>query len=100
MNHTIIANRTDEPPLVLQVASDLPTCELTDAVKAAVSDFVTSGTDEAENALSTTSGQFNWGDTALWLPDEYAKRHGFRIASSAVADLIVNHDDSLMPDMA
>ena len=84
MNHTIIANRTGEPPLVLQVASDLPTCELTNAVKAAVSDF----------------GQFNWGDAALWMPDEYAKRHGFRIASSAVADLIVNHDDSLMPDMA
>lgn len=100
MNHTIIANRTGEPPLVLQVASDLPTCELTDAIKAAVSDFVTSGTDEAENALSATSGQFNWGDAALWMPDEYAKRHGFRITSSAVADLIVNHDDSLMPDMA
>lgn len=97
MVHVIDAYRQDEPSLVLRVKSDLPSEGLEQAARDAVKDFLENGGLEAGNAMSATCGIFNWGDLALWLPEKFAKAHGFEILDARVADLTVHHDESLLP---
>lgn len=97
MVHVINAYRQDEPSFVLRVKSDLPSESLEQAAKDAVKDFLENGGLEADNAMSATCGNFNWGDLALWLPEKFAKTHGFEILDARVADLTVCHDESLLP---
>lgn len=97
MVHVINAYRQDEPSLVLQVKSDLPSGSLEQAARDAVKDFLENGGLEADNAMSATCGNFNWGDMALWLPEKFARAHGFEIMDARVADLTVCHDESLLP---
>lgn len=97
MIHTVNAYRQEEPILVLRIKSDLPSGQLEQAARDAVKDFLENGGSEADNALSATCGNFNWGDMALWLPEKFAKAHGFEIVDSCVADLTVCHDESLLP---
>ena len=98
MVHVIDAYRQDEPSLVLRVKSDLPTSSLEQAAKNAVKDFLENGGLEADNAMSATCGNFNWGDLALWLPEKFARAHGFEVLDARVADLAVHHDESLLPE--
>lgn len=97
MTHIVNAYRQDGPSLVLQVKSDLPSGSLEQAARDAVKDFLENGGPEAGNAMSATCGNFNWGDLALWLPEKFAKAHGFEILGASVADLTVHHDESLLP---
>ena len=82
--------------LLIEVESDLTGYELLDAVREAAKAFLSSGHPEAEKALSAGGG-FNWGDLALWLPCSYAARFRFKIMDTYVTDLIVPHDESLLP---
>lgn len=97
MTHTVIARIVDGPPLVIRIKSDVAAGNLKAAIKDAVTDFLENGGDKADNALSATNDSFNWGDFALWLPEEYAKKHGFEVLDASVADLTVDHDESLLP---
>lgn len=87
----------DGSRLIIEVESDLTGYELLDAVREAAKAFLSSGHPEAEKALSAGCGCFNWGDLALWLPCGYAARFGFKIMDTHVTDLIVPHDESLLP---
>lgn len=97
MVHVINAYRQDGPDLVLQVKSNLPSGSLEQAARDAVKDFLENGGPEAGNAMSAACGNLNWGGLALWLPEKFAKAHGFEILDARVADLTVRHDESLLP---
>lgn len=98
MLHIVNAYRQDEPSLILRVKSDLPSSSLEQAARDAVKDFLENGGLEADNALSATCGNFDWGGLALWLPERFAKAHGFEILDASVADLTVRHGESLLPE--
>lgn len=97
MVHIIIARQLEAPNLIIRVKTDIPVQDLKAAIKDAVTDFLENGGDKADNALSATCDNFNWGDFALWLPEEYAKKHGFEVLDASVASLTVDHDESLLP---
>ena len=86
-----------EPDLSIRIRTDLPLGDITRAVKDAVTDFLENGGNGADTALSATGGNFNWGDMALWLPESYAKAHGFEVLGASPVDLVVAHDQSLLP---
>ena len=98
MTHVINAYRQDEPSLVIRVRSDLPSEDLARAARDAVKDFLEHGGLEAGNAMSATCNNFNWGNLAMWLPEKFARAHGFEILDAGVADLTVCHDESLLPE--
>lgn len=97
MIHTIIARQIDEPSLVIRIRTDIPVQELKAAIKDAITDFLENAGDKADTALSATNDNFNWGDFALWLPEEYAKKHGFEVLDTGIASFTVDHDESLLP---
>ena len=98
MIYFINAHRTGEPDLIIQVKSDLPTEDLVASIKSAVTDFVNSDSSKTRNAMQATQNQFNGGDLALWLPARHARDHGFEIIGAAIADMTVDHDESLLPE--
>lgn len=98
MIYFINAHRTGEPDLIIQVRSDLPAENLINSIKNAVADFVNSDSSEARNAMQATQNQFNWGDLDLWLPARHARDHSFEIIGAAIADMTVDHDESLLPE--
>ena len=97
MIHTIVARQLDAPNLVIRIKTDIPVQDLKAAIKDAITDFLENGETKADTALSATNDNFNWGDFALWLPEEYAKKHGFEVLDTGVASLTVDHDESLLP---
>lgn len=67
----------------------------------AAEEFISS--DEGEKALLDTSGYFNWGDAASYIPDEVYARHGLKelrssgeISYDGVDTLVVENDESLI----
>lgn len=97
MVHNIIARQDGAPNLIIRIKTDVPVQELKPAIKDAVTDFLENGGTKADTALSASNDNFNWGDFALWLPEEYAKKHGFEVLDAGIASLTVDHDESLLP---
>ena len=64
--------------------------------RAAIQDFLDSGTEEAQQAIFYANGYFNWGDAVSSIPQEYFYRRGFYyIGGSGVVDINVEHDEIL-----
>lgn len=97
MVYVLNARQRGEPDLSVRIKSGLPLQDLKPAIKDAVTDFLENEPDKSETALSATGGNFNWGDMVLWLPEGYAKAHGFEVLDAAPVDLVVDHDESLLP---
>lgn len=67
--------------------------------RAAIQDFLNSGTKEAKQAISYSGGYFNWGDAVSSVPQEYFYRRGFYyIGGREVVDINVEHDEILCDD--
>ena len=67
-----------------------------DALRGAVQDFITSGTEEAKAALEYASGDFNWGDVMSSVPEKYFINRGLTpLAGYESIDVFVSHDEVL-----
>lgn len=65
------------------------------ALRNAVKEFVSSGTEESKTALHNANGYYNWGDVITTVPDDIFAKHGLlRIMQEAV-DIVVDHDEVL-----
>ena len=56
------------------------------------------GTTRGEAEIAANSGAFNWGDFVNSVPDSICKKHGFTVFDTFVTELIVDHDESLIPE--
>lgn len=66
------------------------------ALREAIQDFLKSGTEASEAALSYACDCFNWGDAMSFVPDEVFARHGLRkISDYGAVDINVEHDEIL-----
>ena len=70
--------------------------DVTAAIKAASTEFI--ATPEGTALLEKSSGKFNYGIFLEEMPDALCEKHGFALVDTFTTDLIVNHDDSLLPD--
>jgi hypothetical protein len=76
------------------------------ALRAAVSEFVSSGTAEAKEALDYANGYFNWGDAITRIPDSLFIKNGLTPLKQDAVDIFVDHnevlnyDDADNPDLA
>lgn len=68
------------------------------ALRDAIKDFVTSGTEEAKSALREACGCFNWGDAIIRVPDNYFIKHGLAPFQQDAEDVFVDHDEILCDD--
>ena len=66
------------------------------ALRAAVQDFIDSGTEESEDALKHACGDFNWGDAMNCIPDKYFVNRGLTpMQTNQAVTVAVNHDEVL-----
>ena len=66
------------------------------AIRAAVKDFINSGTEEAKDALEYAAGGFNWGDVMSSIPEEYFMKYGLTpLQQRETVDIRVEHDEVL-----
>ena len=65
------------------------------AIKAASAEFI--ATSEGIALLEKSSGRFDYGMFLEEIPDALCEKHGFALVDTFTTDLIVNHDDSLLP---
>lgn len=65
------------------------------ALRAAVQDFLTSGTEEAKEAVDYSCGCFNWGDAVVRVPNSYFEKYGIVPDCQCAVDVFVNHDEIL-----
>ena len=65
------------------------------ALRAAVREFIDSGTAEAKQALEYACGCFNWGDAISSVPDSLFEKHGLRKLHCEALDVFVDHDEIL-----
>ena len=66
-----------------------------EALRGAVQDFVNSGTEESRQALEYACGDFNWGDVASNVPDEYFITRGLTPIKNELIEIVVDHDETL-----
>ena len=69
------------------------------ALRAAVREYVYSGSEESKNVLEDVNGDFNWGDAMLHIPDRHFYKHGLTRLRQDAVDIHVNHDELLCPVM-
>lgn len=66
------------------------------AARAAVKEFISSGTVDAKEALDYAAGDFNWGDVMARMPDGYFVKYGLTpISRKETVDVCVDHDEVL-----
>ena len=71
------------------------------AMRAAVAEFLT--TEDGEESIEDTMGDFNWGDAMEYVPDDIWSKHGLRIKyanepyliSGSVLEVTVDQDERL-----
>ncbi len=68
------------------------------ALRNAVKEFITSGTEECRAALNFANGYYNWGDAMSTVPDSIFEKHGLVRLNQDAVDIIVNHDEVLCGD--
>lgn len=68
------------------------------ALRAAVKEYVSSGTEESKHALEYACGYFNWGDAISSIPSSLFKKHGLTMFNQDAADVFVDHDEVLCAD--
>ena len=102
MLETVIASCTGDPSdkfalgiVIRRQLSDQPFDALA-AMRAAAADFL--ATDRGKAEIASNSGAFNWGDFVNSVPDSFCKRHGFTVEDTFVTDLLLDHDESLIPE--
>ena len=66
-----------------------------EALRAAVQDFINSGTQESIKALEYAGGCFNWGDAMSSIPNEYFIKRGLTPIEGDSIDISVDHDEIL-----
>lgn len=65
-------------------------------IRAAVQDFLNSGTEEAKQAISFACGYFNWGDAISSVPNEFFFNRGLYYSGIPESvDINVEHDEIL-----
>ena len=69
------------------------------ALRNAVKEFVTSGTENAKEALDYACGGYNWGDAMSSVPDKLFMKHGLARLYSETVDVFVEHDEVLCGDI-
>lgn len=66
------------------------------AIRAAVKDFINSGSEKSKQALEYAAGGFNWGDVMSSVPDEYFVKYGLTpLNKQETIDVCVDHDEVL-----
>ena len=65
------------------------------ALRAAVQDFLASGTEDAKHAIDYSCGYFNWGDVLSFVPNSYFVNRGLTPIEGDFIDVTVNHDEVL-----
>jgi hypothetical protein len=65
------------------------------ALRAAVGEFVTSGTDESEAALKFANGFYNWADAMSTVPNALFEKRGLSRIYQDTVDITVDHDEVL-----
>lgn len=66
------------------------------ALRAAVTEFFNSGSNEAQNTIERANGQPNWGDALMCVPDALFEKYGLtRIREGVTDDVRVQHDEIL-----
>lgn len=66
------------------------------AARAAVKEFITSGTVDAKEALDYAAGSLNWGDVMARMPENYFVKYGLTpISRKETVAVCVDHDEVL-----
>lgn len=65
------------------------------ALRSAVSEFINSGTVEAQEALNYANGCFNWGDAMRAVPRGLFIKHGLTPLNKDSIDIFVEHNEIL-----
>ena len=65
------------------------------ALRDTVSEFLSSGSEEARKALKEANGYFNWGDALDSVPDELWEKHGMTRRTAISMSSFVDYNESL-----
>ena len=66
------------------------------ASRCVISDFLKSGTKEANEAINYACNDFNWGDAMSSVPDGFFIKRGLTPLNISAIDMFVNHDEVLL----
>ena len=66
------------------------------ALRAAVNEFLTSGTEESEKTISYACSHPNWGDVLGIIHNHLLERHGLTLLSVSSKDVFLDHDEILI----
>ena len=101
MTQTIIARHKDGDDefclgIVVQSRAGFEDADPLQALRAAAAEFC--ATDEGKAAIDEAAGNYNWGDLVNTLDEGILARHGFKIVDTFVTELVVDHNESLLPE--
>jgi len=66
-----------------------------EALRNAVRQFMTFGSEESKSALNYACGCFNWGDVMSSVPDSVFIKNGLKPLNENSIDIFVDHDEIL-----
>lgn len=96
---TVIAKQSvynDEFSLVINVEHYEQHLDVLDAMRQAAKEFCQ--TDAGRREIAANSGNYNWGDFVNSIPESFCRKYGFKIKSTTVSEIIVDHNESLLPE--
>lgn len=70
------------------------------ALRAAVDEFVQSGTEDSKQARAFANGYYNWADAMSSVHDALFEKHGLKRIYNDAVDVLVDHDEVLVGRLA
>ncbi len=100
MKHTIIARDADPRDgfclgIVVETTKQMAESEVLDAMRSAARTYCK--TSFGQEDIASNNGAFNWGDFVNCVPQCACESRGFRVVDTFVTRLVVDHDESLLP---
>lgn len=80
----------------IEQADDNPDFDPVEAIRAASAEYLR--TDDGKDTLENNSDEFNYGDFVNCVPDAINIRHGFTLKNYETTHIVIDHDESLVPD--
>ncbi len=80
----------------IEQIDDNPDFDPVEAIQAASAEYL--HTADGKETLKNNCGEFNYGDFVNHVPDVINLKHGFTLDSSETTHIVIDHDESLVPD--